>query len=172
MRRALFVDYLEIVGPINPSVEPTESYRRIFLCGHAKGKHRPECARTIVENLMRRAYRRPPTRQEVDAKLRLAAMAQKEGDSFEEGIRLALEAILVSPNFLFRLEREASGTRAVTDYELASRLSYFLWASMPDEELFRMAKEQKLRQPGVLDGQVRRMMADPKAKNLGDNLAA
>jgi hypothetical protein len=172
MRRALFVDYLEIVGPYNPSAQPSESYRRIFLCGHSKGKHRPECARTIVGNLMQRAYRRPPTRQEVDAKLRLATLAQKEGDSFEEGIRLALEAILVSPNFLFRVEREAPGARAVTDYELASRLSYFLWASMPDEELFRTAKEQKLRQPGVLDAQVRRMMADPKAKNLVDNFAA
>lgn len=172
MRRALFVDYLEIVGPFQASAAPPESYSRIFICGHTKGQHRSQCARPIVENLVRRAYRRAPTRQEVDAKLKLAALAQKEGDTFEEGIRLALEAILVSPNFLFRVERDARTPQAVSEYELASRLSYFLWASMPDEELFRAAGEQRLRKPGVLEAQVRRMMADPKSINLVDNFAA
>jgi hypothetical protein len=119
------------------------------------------------------------TPQEVDAKVRLVSLAQREGDSLEEGVRLALEAILVSPNFLFRMERdprpaskEAAAPRLINEHELASRLSYFLWASMPDEELFRVAREQKLRQPGVLQAQVRRMMADPRAKNLVDNFAA
>jgi len=171
-RRALFVDYLEIVGPFNVSAEPPESYKRIFICGHAKGQHRSQCARPVVENLVRRAYRRTPTASEVDAKLRLATLAQKEGDTFEEGIRLALEAILVSPNFLFRVEKNAAGARPVSEFELASRLSYFLWASMPDEDLFRAAKEARLRKPGVLEAQVRRMMADGKASNLVDNFAA
>ena len=179
LRRWVFVDYLDIVGPFNPSVEPPQSYRRIFICGHTKGQHRPECARLIVENLVRRAYRRPVTPQEIDAKLKLVSLKQKEGDSLEEGVRLALKAILVSPNFLFRVERdprpdskEAAAPHFISEYELASRLSYFLWSSMPDEELFRAAREQKLRQPGVLEAQIRRMMADPKAKNLVDNFAA
>lgn len=179
LRRALFVDYLEIVGPFRPSTEPPESYRRIFICGHAKGTHQPACARPILENLMRRAYRRPATPEEVDAKLRLVAMVQEEGDPFEEGIRLALEAILASPDFLLKVEREP-GTGAkqsgaaytIDDHELASRLSYFLWASMPDDELFRAAGERNLRDPEVLAAQVRRMMADPKASNLVENFAA
>ena len=174
MRRGLFVDYMEIVGPFNPNSQPPDSYKRIFICGHAKGQHRPECARRIVDNLLQRAYRRPVTAQEVNAKLRLVTMAQKEGDSFEEGVRLALEATLVSPNFLFRVERDPQGAtqRTINEYELASRLSYFLWASMPDDELMRAAREQRLRKPGVLEAQVRRMMADPKSKNLVDNFAA
>jgi len=179
LRRGLFVDYMDIIGPFNPGSEPSPSYQRIFVCGHPKGEHRPECARLIVENLVRRAYRRPVTMQEVDAKLRLVSLAQKEGDSLEEGVRLALKAILVSPNFLFRAEsdppqgsKEAATPHLVNEFELASRLSYFLWSSMPDEELFRVAREQKLRRPGVLAAQVRRMLADPKAKNLVDNFAA
>jgi len=174
MRRGLFVDYLEIVGPFSPSTAPSESYQKIFICGQPKGKRTPECARQIVENLVRRAYRRTPTPKEVDAKLRLVTLAQKEGDSFEEGVRLALEAILVSPNFLFRIERDPQGAtiHTVSESELASRLSYFLWASMPDDELFQAAQKQTLRKPGVLEAQVKRMMADPKAKNLVDNFAA
>jgi hypothetical protein len=178
-RRKLYVDYTDIVGPFNPSLEPPESYKRIFICGHAQGGHQTQCARTVVENLIRRAYRRPVTKEEVDRKLRLVELAREEGDSLEEGIRLALQAILVSPQFLFRLEQDAkpdaSGSgaaRLINEHELASRLSYFLWASMPDEELMRAAGDGRLRQPGVLEAQVRRMLADPKAANLVENFAA
>ncbi len=174
-RRKLYVDYTDIVGPFNPSAAPPESYKRIFLCGHAPGHHQPSCARPAVENLLRRAYRRPVTKEEVDAKLRLVALAQKEGDAVEEGLRIALEAVLVSPHFLFRLERDppsATAAHLVTEHELASRLSYFLWASMPDEELRRLADQGRLRQPGVLEAQVRRMLKDPKGANLVDNFAA
>jgi len=194
MRRALFVDYLEIVGPYNPSSSPSEGYKKIFICGHAPGKHNASCARPVVRNLMERAYRRPVTEIELASKLNLVALAQREGDSLEEGVRLALQAILASPDFLFRVESDRKpkvlaavtvaaarplseavaipAAHPVSDYELASRLSYFLWASMPDAELFRAAKEQKLHKPEVLEAQVRRMLADPKSKNLVDSWAA
>ena len=89
-------------------------------------------------------------------------MARAEGEPVEEGIRLALQAILVSPHFLFRIETDpnhgdAASAHPISEYELATRLSYFLWSSMPDDELFRLADERKLRQPGVLDAQVRRI---------------
>jgi hypothetical protein len=197
MRRGLFVDYLDIVGPFNPSAEPPESYRRIFVCSQTT----TQCARTILSNLMEKAYRRPVTEDELASKLDLVRLAQREGDTFQEGIRLALQAILASPNFLFRIEAnpprpaasrertapvlaQAAARRGaavvsprpsdyrVSDIELASRLSYFLWASMPDAELMRAAKAKTLHQPAVLEAQVRRMLADPKAHNLVDNWAA
>lgn len=90
-RRKLYVDYLNIVGPFNPSAEPPESYQRIFICGHAPGRHRPECARKILQNLAMRAYRRPATSAEVEGLLRFVTLARKQGDSFEEGIRVALD---------------------------------------------------------------------------------
>src|SRR5688572_20855001 len=195
MRRGLFVDYLDIVGPFNPSTAPPESHKKIFTCGQKTA----QCARTILSSLMERAYRRPVTDEEIASKLELVRLAQREGDSFDEGIRLALQAILASPNFLFRIEANPTRSRAqlqrspnvfasmqapkataapraeeypVSDIELASRLSYFLWASMPDAELMRVAKAGTLRQPAVLDAQVRRMMADPKGFNLVENWAA
>ena len=196
MRRGLFVDYLDIVGPFNPSKARPESYTKIFICSQKT----TECARTILSSLMERAYRRPITQDELNSKLELVRLAQREGDSFDEGIRLALQAILASPNFLFRIEtnprpraefqsqptpnvlarmqapRTAAAQRVeeypVSDIELASRLSYFLWASMPDAELMRVAKAGTLRQPAVLEAQVRRMMADPKGFNLVENWAA
>ena len=194
MRRGLFVDYLDIVGPFNPSKARPESYTKIFICSQKT----TQCARTILSNLMERAYRRPITQDELNSKLELVRLAQREGDSFDEGIRLALQAILASPNFLFRIEtnprsraefrsqpnvfarmqtsRNDAAPRVeeypVSDIELASRLSYFLWASMPDAELMRVAKAGTLRTPAVLEAQVRRMMADPKGYNLVENWAA
>jgi len=178
LRRALFVDYLEIVGPFNPSPQPPASYRKVFVCGHAPGKHNPQCAHQVVSSLMEHAYRRPVTDQELASKLNLVSMVRRDGGTFEEGIKLALQAILASPDFLFRIEKDPAHGIAATnayrldDYELASRLSYFLWASMPDDELYRAAKERRLRQPPVLEAQVRRMLADPKSHNLVDNWAA
>jgi hypothetical protein len=206
MRRGLFVDYLDIVGPFNPSKAPPESYKRIFICGETT----PQCARTILGSLMERAYRRPVSEEELASKLELVRVAQREGDTFQEGIRLALQAILASPSFLFRIEasprpraefraapspsvraylrsdafsgdlgrlgqqrgQTPSLEHAVSDVELASRLSYFLWASMPDQELMRVAKAGTLHQPAVLEAQVRRMLADAKAYNLVENWAA
>ena len=172
-----FIDRFEIIGPYNPHARPlTESHNRIFVCGHAPGQHQPECARLIVAALARRAYRRPVTNEEVNGLVRFVNMAQQNGDSFEQGVRLALEAILVSPHFLFRIEHDPepnnpAAPHRLDDYELASRLSYFLWSSMPDEELFRLAAERKLRKPDVIAAQVRRMLQDPKSIALVDNFA-
>ncbi len=185
LRRALFVDYLDIVGPFNPSKEPPASYHKIFICGHNPGEHGAQCARRVVQNLIERAYRRPVSDSELASKLNLVQLAQKEGDSLEEGVRLALEAILASPDFLYRIEQRdgkpapSAASASVPEaepigaYELASRLSYFLWASMPDEELFQAAKAGNLNTPEELERQVRRMLADPKAtENLAGNWAA
>ena len=172
-----FVDRFEINGPYNPHARPlTESHKRIFICGHAPGQHRPECARLIVTALARRAYRRPVTDDEVNSLVRFVSLAQQNGDSFEQGVRIALEAILVSPHFLFRIEHDPDPNNPATphrldDYELASRLSYFLWSSMPDEELFRLAREHKLHKSEVIAAQVRRMLQDPKSVALVDNFA-
>jgi hypothetical protein len=174
-RRKLYVDYMDILGPFNPSSDPPTSYRRVFVCGHAPGRHEAGCARQILSNLARRAYRRLATTREVDTLVRLTAMATRNGDSFEEGIRLALQSVLISPNFLFRVERDPeSGSGAahtVDEFELASRLSYFLWSRMPDEDLFRAGAEHTLRQPGVLEAQVRRMLRDAKSVALIENFA-
>jgi hypothetical protein len=174
-RRKIFVDYMDIVGPYEPSRAPAQSYARIFICGHPPGRHNAQCARRVVENLAHRAYRRPPTERELEPLLKLVALAQKQGDSLEEGVRVSLQAILMSPNFLFRIERDpVSGTAAyrLKDHELASRLSYFLWSSMPDDALLQAADRGTLRQPGILEAQVRRMLDDPKANALADNFAA
>ncbi len=174
-RRVLYVDYVDIVGPFNPSTAPPASHERIFVCRHRPGEHDEECAGEIVTNLARRAYRRPVTGADVDPLVGLVRQAQAQGDSFEEGIRLALQAVLLSPNFLFRIEREpAAGenVRALDDHELASRLSYFLWADMPDERLFRLADEGRLTEPAVMRAETLRMLADPKARTLVTDFAA
>jgi mono/diheme cytochrome c family protein len=172
-----YIDRFEINGPYNPHARPlTESHRRIFVCGLAPGQQDPECARRIVSALARRAYRRPVTEAEVDGLVRFVTMARQKGDSFEQGVRVALEAILVSPHFLFRIEHDSDANNPavahrVADFDLASRLSYFLWSSMPDEELFRLAGERKLRKPDVVAAEVRRMLLDPKSVALVDNFA-
>jgi mono/diheme cytochrome c family protein len=174
-RRKLYVDYMNIVGPNQPEAAPPESYRKIFVCGHPPGKHVAQCAPAIVAELARRAYRRPPAKVETAALLKLVSQVQRQGDSFEEGIRTAVQAVLLSPNFLFRIERDAAPGDAVyslSDYELASRLSYFLWNSMPDDELLRAAGEHRLHQPAALEAQVRRMLENPKSAGLVDNFAA
>ncbi len=168
-RRKLFIDYVDIVGPFHSGAEPAQSNKRIFVCAEKT----PECAREIIEHLARRAYRRPVTKQEADELVNLAALVRKSGDSFEEGIRVALQAMLMSPNFLFRVEGERTGgsAYAIDEHALASRLSYFLWSSMPDEELLRAAHDGRLRRPDELESQVRRMLKDPKSDALVENFA-
>ncbi len=118
-----------------------------------------------MTDLARRAYRRPVTAGEVDELVGLIAMVQKDGDSFEEGLCLAIQRMLISPSFLFRVEKSPH----LGQHELATRLSYFLWSSMPDEELLRTADERTLRQPETMEAQVRRMLKDPKARALVEN---
>jgi mono/diheme cytochrome c family protein len=172
-----YMDSLEMRGPFNPLPPPTpESYKRIFMCGHAEGEHTPACMRANLNHLMRLAYRRPVTNEEVAKLTDLVGMAQKNGLTLDQSMRIGLQAILVSPNFLYRMERDPNPNdpaeiHPVNAYELASRLSYFLWSSMPDEELLQLAAEKRLYRPEVLHAQVKRMLADPKADALVDNFA-
>jgi hypothetical protein len=167
------VAHLEIAGPYEQDTGPSRaSLEKIFVCGHLDGRHQRSCPRRIVASLVNRAFRRPAAAADIDRYLRLVTAARRHGDPLEEGLVVALQAILVSPDFLFRIERgEAApgagpGLRRLTQHELASRLSYFLWASMPDEELRLMADQRLLRKPEVLEVQVRRLLADPKSRSL------
>jgi mono/diheme cytochrome c family protein len=172
-----YLDALYIQGPFHALPPPLpEAYRRIFICGHAPGHHTAECARTNLAHLARLAYRRPVDDAEVAKLTALVAMGQKNGLSLDQSMRLGVEAILVSPNFLYRIEHDPNPSdpaevHPVNGYELASRLSYFLWSSMPDEELFQAAGEGRLCQPKELHAQVQRMLKDPKAEALVDNFA-
>ena len=157
-RRKIFIDYIDIIGPFNPTPAPPQSRKRIFVCPQKTA----ECAAKIIGTLADRAYRRPATPAEKDELVKLAATVRKDGNSFDESIRLALEAMLMSPNFLFRIEHS-------TPYDLASRLSYFLWSSMPDAELTRLASSGDLQKPAVYNAQVKRMLADPKSAALAEN---
>jgi hypothetical protein len=165
-----YIHYVEVMGPYDPAKGASpESLAKIYTCGHLDGNHRPGCDRKIIGNLARRAFRRPVTQQETEPYLKLVALTQKEGGTFADGIGTAIEALLVSPDFLFRVEKNVAA--AVTPAELASRLSYFLWSSMPDEDLLRVAETGSLTKPDVLEAQVRRMLKDPKSGALVDNFA-
>src|SRR5262245_4834422 len=150
-----------------------EARKRILI--KAEGtKNESDVTRAILRNFARRAYRRPVSEEEVTRLSRFVELAVKNGDAPERGLRLAVQATLVSPHFLFRVERtqRARGTVdsfPITEYELASRLSYFLWSRMPDEELFRLAGAGALRKN--LEAQVRRMLRDPRARALTENFA-
>ncbi len=164
---------IDIGGPFDQAAGPSqESLRRIFVCS----ARTDSCARTIIAAYAQRAFRRPLRLNEADPYFKLYALVRKQGDSFEEGITAALEGVMVSPAFIYRIEQDRPLTAGqaqipVSDFEMASRLSYFLWSSMPDEELFRLASEHRLRQPAVLAAQVRRMLRDKKSDALVENFA-
>ncbi|HEY3135220.1 MAG TPA: DUF1592 domain-containing protein [Blastocatellia bacterium] len=161
---------IEIGGPYNQTKGPSlESTKKIYTCGHLNGHHGPQCARKIVMNLARRAFRRPVTTQEIDKLVSFVTLARNRGDSFEEGVCQSLQAMLVSPHFLFRIEQGGEVSQAISDQELASRLSYFLWSSMPDDELMQLADRQTLHRPEVLESQVRRMLKDAKSRAVVEN---
>lgn len=167
-----FLDSIVFVGPFASKVERA-SRKKILICdpnGSAA------CLDKIVSTLARRAYRRPVTRTEVASLLKFVNMAKAEGQSVEQGIQLAIQAMLVSPHFLFRIERDpdplnAAKVHKLSDFELASRLSYFLWNSMPDDELLSVAEAGKLHLPGVLDAQVKRLLSDGRSASLAANFA-
>jgi cytochrome c553 len=165
----LSMDYVTVGGPYNPTGPGnTESRRLILICG----QHDEMCARRILSSLARRAYRRPVTAADIAPLLKLFADGLTDGKTFDSGIELALTGILVSPDFLFRTEHTPPGViTKVSDLELASRLSFFLWSSIPDEELLRTAEAGKLSDPGVLEAQIHRMLSDPKSQALEDNFA-
>lgn len=167
-----YLDSMTFVGPFPSKVE-RPSRKKILICDPQTG---PACVDKIVATLAHRAYRRPVTQPEVASLVKFVPMGEVEGLSVEQGIQLALEAILVSPGFLFRIEHDPNPTdpskvHQISDVELVSRLSYFLWSSMPDDELLALAESGKLRAPGVLDAEVKRMLDDPRSSALADNFA-
>lgn len=153
----------------------TPSRRRIFITKPTKSEDEDTCARQIVSTLMRRAYRRPVTDADLEKPLAFYQEARTQ-DGFDAGIEAALSAILVSPNFLFRVEQDPAGIAAgtayrISDLELASRLSFFLWSSIPDDELLDAAERGELSKPDVLEKQTLRLLADSRAKSLVSNFA-
>ena len=165
------VGYMEIGGPYSQATGPSvEGRAKIFVCGHPRGKHVAGCANRIVSSLAERAFRRHVPAAEVARYAALFRQARQRGESFDDGIVVALQALLVSPDFLFRLEQDrveqTAAAGVVSEHELATRLSYFLWASMPDAALRKQADTRSLRRPEVLAAEVRRMLQDPKASAL------
>ncbi|HTB17627.1 MAG TPA: DUF1592 domain-containing protein, partial [Bryobacteraceae bacterium] len=167
---------LTIAGPFHPAgASDTPSRRRIFVCRPGREISEDACARQIISTLARRAYRQPLANADLETLVQFYQSGKRDG-GFESGIEFALDRILASPKFLFRVERDPAGSTAgdsyrVSDAELASRLSFFLWSSIPDDELLGLASEGKLKNPAVFDRQVRRMLADPKSQALVDNFA-
>ena len=159
---------------LTPPEDGTEAPSRfLFTCGHNPEDHARGCSNAILRPLASRAYRRPVTSSEIRDLEKLVNMVQQDGDTFENGIALAVQAILVSPNFLFRIEGRdtTANVHYVNDFELASRLSYFLWSSMPDDTLFDKAREGNLRDPEILSAEVTRMIADDRADEFVANFA-
>ena len=193
--RNLYVDYIEVEGPFNAEpISLPESHRRIITTqpnkieGVAREAEWDRAAREVLARFATRAFRRPVTDNEIDRLAALVQLGRAEGENFEAAIQLAVQAVLVSPHFLFLVEtneREpnapgpvdaadgssVSNMESLTDFQLASRLSYFLWSSMPDDVLFAEAKAGKLREPEHWEAQVRRMLADPKSLAIVENFA-
>ena len=170
------VTELWVTGPEKVSgVSETASRQKVFTCRPKSAEEQSPCAESILARLATQAYRRPATDKDVaDLMAFYDAGAREEG--FEVGVRTALQAILVSPGFLFRVEEEPAGSRPgeiyrLSDIELASRLSFFLWASAPDEELLEVARRGRLSTPDVLERQVERMLADPRSETLATRFA-
>jgi hypothetical protein len=169
---------ITITGPVNVAgTGDTPSRRKVFICRPASAGEEEGCARRILANLATQAYRAPLGERDalVETLLQHYRTARTGGD-FEQGIEQALARLLVNPRFLFRLEREPAGLAPgsvyrVADVELASRLSFFLWSSIPDAELLQLAARGRLQEAKVLEQQVRRMLADPRAAALVDNFA-
>src|SRR6266853_1755087 len=168
------VGSVRITGPYNAKgANETESRRRIFVCRPANASQEPACAKQIVSTLARRAYRRPATDQDVETLMSFYQGGRNQKD-FDFGIESALQRVLADPEFIFRKEREPANVAPskpyrIGDLELASRLSFFLWSTIPDEELLRLATQGKLKDPATLEAQVKRMLADPRSEALVTN---
>ena len=190
LRAPRMIDGVTVMGPFNsPGVSKTLSRDRIFICQpethEARGLASPkpeeddrDCARRIIENLAQRAFRRPVTKEDVDSLMPYFEAGRKEAGGFDAGIEQAVAAVLVSPDFLYRTIRAPATKESrdpnafpLSDLELASRLSFFLWSQGPDDALLKIATEGKLKRPEVLEGQARRMLADSRASNLVRNFA-
>ncbi len=167
---------VSITGPLNPTgTSDSPSHGQIFSCQPASTDDEEDCARRIISNLLRRACRQPIDEDDLRQPLALYHQAYQNG-GFEAGIEMAISSILVHPKFLFRIERQPHGVEPdtayrISDLELASRLSFFLWSSIPDEELLDLAVRGKLSETTVLESQIRRLLADKRAVALVDNFA-
>jgi hypothetical protein len=165
------IDYVSLTGPFavtGPGTTPSRS--RIFTCRPGRTTDESACARTILSTVARRAYRRPVAAADLAPVMEQFAAGRSKG-SFDQGIEHGLRLILANPKFLFRVEAPTSDTAHVTDLELASRLSFFLWSSLPDDALLTAAAAGQLSQPLGLEREVRRMLRDPRARALVDNFA-
>ncbi|HXE65115.1 MAG TPA: DUF1592 domain-containing protein [Bryobacteraceae bacterium] len=170
------VSSVAITGPINPTGSgDTPSRRKIFVCHPSPGEDETVCAKRILQSLVVKAFRRPARDSDLETLLGFYQEGKNAG-GFEHGIETALARILVDPWFIFRFEKEPAGAAPgsaykITDGDLAARLSFFLWSSIPDEELLKLAQQNKLHEPKILAQQTRRMLADPKASALAENFA-
>ena len=170
------VEFVYIGGPygkIAPGDSPAR--RRVFVCNPKDAAAEKPCAIKILSTIARRAYRRPVTEADIQTLLSFYRDG-RVGQSFDAGIQQGIERILASPSFLFRIEREPAGIASgsvypLSDLDLASRLSFFLWASIPDDELLNVAGSGKLKDPAILEQQVQRMLRDPRSRALVDNFA-
>lgn len=175
----LWVHFIEAMGPYEQVTAPSiETRKNIFVCGEAKAQQTAACEQKILAQFARRAFRRPVTQTELKPYAELVRSSRSSGSTFEEAVSVGLQAILVSPDFLFRMERTSVASNAkeadvapIDQFALATRLSYFLWSSTPDDELLRAAEQGTLRKPQVLTAQVKRMLKDPRAKTLVENFA-
>ena len=171
---AMALDSIEISGPHGGATpEDTASRRRVFSCYPEAAAEEAGCATEILSGLARRAFRRPVDETDVEPLLALYEEGRREG-GFEQGIQFAVRGILIDPEFLFRIERDPTGAVPATAYpvsglELASRLSFFLWSSLPDDELIDVAADGRLREPEVLEAQIARMLGDPRSHAFIDN---
>ena len=172
------VQSVTILGPFDAKgVGETPARKRIFTCKPATAAEETACARTILTTLARRAYRGPVSAPEVETLMKFYQQGREdEGGDFELGVQQGLARILVAPRFVFRVEEEPKGLAAgatyrISDVDLASRLSFFLWSSIPDDELLDLASKGRLKDPVVLRAQVKRMLADPKSEALIENFA-
>jgi hypothetical protein len=167
---------ISVTGPFNTTgVGDTPSRKRVLVCRPTRASEEERCATTIISTLARRAYRRPVTDEDLRMPLNFYKEARREGD-FETGIEMALRSILTSTEFLIRVERDPSNTQPnrpyrVSNLELASRLSFFLWSSIPDDELLDVAVKGKLSDSATLEQQVRRMLADSRSQSLVNSFA-
>jgi hypothetical protein len=170
------VSSVMVGGPLRPTgISDTASRRQIFACRPVNAESEARCAEQIISTLTRRAFRRPSNPEDLEVLMDFYQQGRAKG-TFDSGIEMALRRILASPEFIFRVEREPSNVKAgasyrISDLELASRLSFFLWSSLPDDELMKVASQEKLKDPAVLSGQVRRMLVDSRASQLVSNFA-
>lgn len=160
---------------INAENSNSPSRQQILTCKPKKPSEFDPCAKQILAPLVRSAYRRPITDQDLETPMRF--FREASGQGFEAGIEMALSSVLVNPQFLFRIEKDPTDSQPqsaylISDVELASRMSFFLWSSIPDGELLDLAESGRIRDPNVLENQVRRMLRDPKSQSLVDNFAS